>query len=307
MSLSKICQHLGIPRSTIDRWRQRARGERLEDEVVVPHRKAVPPTPEEIVAVRHYARRHPLLGYKRLAWEMVDENVAFLRPWRVYQVLLKAGLLGRRYPAPEGLRRPPEADHPDQRWHTDLMSLHFFGRWFWMVDVLDAHSRYLVHCEVLLTAKGDAVQLAVQRALETLDGRPRLAGEPEIVHDRGPQFVAHEWRRFVQSAGMTDVPTMTHHPQSNGLDERFHRTFREEVQLDPEDDLYLAQRRIENFRGYYNNRRPHSSLKYLRPIDYIVAIQYLVSPKGRESCREQLKRGSCIGFQHGRRGSQRFS
>jgi putative transposase len=268
MSLSKICQHLGIARSTVQRWKKRQREGQLADKVVVPHRRAVPPTPEEVASVRHYAGKHPLLGYKRLAWEMVDENVAFLRPWMVYQVLSEAGLLGRRYPAPEWLRRPPEADHPDQRWHTDLMTLYFSGRWFWMVDVLDAYSRYLVHCEVLLTARASVVQLAVQRALDTLDGRTRIDGEPEIVHDRGSQFLSREWREFVRGAEMTDVSTMVHHPQSNGKDERFHRTFREEVSLDPEEHLYLVQDRIALFREYYNFRRPHSALKYLRPIDY---------------------------------------
>jgi putative transposase len=268
MSLSKICQHLGIARSTVQRWRKRQREGRLEDKVVVPHRKAIPPTPEEVAAVRHYAGKHRLLGYKRLAWEMVDENVAFLRPWMVYQVLSDAGLLGRRYPAPDWLRRPPEADHPDQRWHTDLMTLHFSGRWFWMVDVVDAYSRFLVHCEVLLTARASVVHLAVQRALDTLDERTRIDGEPEIVHDQGSQFLSREWREFVRGAKMTDVKTMTHHPQSNGIDERFHRTFREEVSLDPEDHLYLVRDQIARFREYYNFRRPHSALKYLRPIDY---------------------------------------
>lgn len=118
----------------------------------------------------------------------------------VYQVLSKAGLLGRRYPSPEGLRRPPEADHPDQRWHTDLMTLYFSGHWFWMVDVLDAYSRYLVHCEVLLTARASGVKLAAQRALDTLDGRTRIDGEPKIVHDRGSQFLSREWREFVRGA-----------------------------------------------------------------------------------------------------------
>jgi putative transposase len=268
LSLSKICQYLGIARSTVQRWRKRQREGRLEDEIVVPRRKVVPPTPEEVAAVRHYAGKHPLLGYKRLAWEMVDENVAFLRPWMVHQVLSEAGLLGRRYPVPDWLRRPPEADHPDQRWHTDLMTLHFSGRWFWMVDVVDAYSRFLVHCEVQLTARASAVQLVVQRALDTFDERTRIDGEPEIVHDQGSQFLSREWREFVRGAKMTDVKTMAHHPQSNGIDERFHRTFREEVSLDPEDHLYLVQDRIARFREYYNFRRPHSVLRYLRPIDY---------------------------------------
>jgi len=268
MSLTDICQHLGLPRATVYRWRSRQAAGRLSDRIAVPHRGVIRPTPGEVGVVCHYAREHPLLGYKRLAWAMVDENVAFLRPWMVYQVLAEAGLLGRRRPAPEGLRRPAPADHPDQRWHTDLMTLYFDGRWFWLVDVLDAYSRYLVHCEVLLTARATVVQSAVQRALETLDGQIRLTGEPEIVHDGGPQFLGREWALFVLQAGMTDVRTRFYHPQSNGRDERVHRTIREEVPVEPEDTLYPVQQLIEDFRVYYNECRPHSALHYLRPIDY---------------------------------------
>lgn len=268
MSLGDLCQHLGLPRATVYRWRQRQAGGQLEDQVTIPRRGVARPTPGEVESVCHHAREHPLLGYKRLTRALVDENVAFLRPWMVYRVLAEAGLLGRRRPAPEGLRRPTEADHPDQRWHTDLMSLYFAGRWFWLVDVLDAYSRYLVHTEVLLTARATVVQTAVQRALDTLIGQPRLAGEPEIVHDGGPQFLGHEWSLFVRHAGMTDVRTRFYHPQSNGRDERLHRTLREEVPLEADDTLYRAQRLIEEFRVYYNERRPHSALRYLRPNDY---------------------------------------
>jgi len=268
LSLTDTCQQLGLARATFYRWQRRQAAGCLADRVVTPSRKAVPPTPEEVQVVRQYAEGHPLLGYKRLSWAMVDEDVAYLRPWMVYHILSEHTLLGRRSPAPEGLRRPAPADHPDQRWHTDLMTLYFGGRWFWLVDVLDAYSRYLVHCEVLLTARAHVVQLALQQAIETLDGRERLPGEPEIVHDGGPQFLSREWRFFVESVGMSDVRTRPYHPQSNGLDERVHRTIREEVPLDPEATLYQVQQWIEGFRTYYNEHRPHSALRYLRPVDY---------------------------------------
>lgn len=285
MSLARICAQLGLPWATVHRWRTRQRVGQLSDALVLPRKQALPPAPGEVAAVRSYAQLHPLLGYKRLAWVMVDENVAYLRPWMVHQVLRQAGLLGRRRPAPEGLRRPAAADHPDQRWHTDLMTLHFAGRWFWLVDVLDAYSRYLVHCEVLLTARADVVQLAVQRALESLEARLRAEGEPEIVHDRGPQFLAHEWVAFVGASGMTDVRTMAYHPQSNGLDERFHRTFREEVSIEPHDALYQVQKRVADYQRYYNDWRPHTALHYLRPVDY-----YRGDPEARLAERQDKLR-----------------
>jgi len=288
LSVSQICADLGVPRATFYRWQARQAEGRLADQVVVPQRGAVPPTPDEVATVRQYAWEHPELGYKRLTWALVDENVAFLRPWMVRDILAEASLLGRRQPTPAGLRRPAEADHPDQRWHTDLMSLYFAGRWFWLVDVLDAYSRYLVYCEVLLTARANVVQVAEQKALETLDGRLRLPGEPEIVHDGGAQFLGRDWMLFVRQAGMTEVRTLPYHPQSNGRDERFHRTVREEVTIAENDTLYEVQKLIAEYRVYYNERRPHSALHYLRPVDY-----YRGNPAARLAEREaKLRQGA---------------
>jgi transposase InsO family protein len=239
------------------------------------------PTPAEVAAVVTYARGHPWLGYKRLAWAMINDDVAYLRPGLVYDILAEHDLLGRRAPAPAAPVRPAEADHPDRRRHTDLMSVRIRGRWFWPIDVLDAYSRYLVSWEILLYAKADAVTLAVQRALETLD-HPRLPGEPEIVHDRGSQFVSREWRVFVQASGMTDVRTRGHHPQSNGRLERLHRTTREEGLTDEEQaDLYAAEEQMMRWQQYYNHERPRSAPGYLRPVDY-----YRGNPEARRAERE---------------------
>ena len=253
---------------TYHRWTQRAREHRLADHIVTPRRKAVPPTPAEVQCVRDFAEAHWGLGYKRLCYSLMLENQAFLYPWMVHDILAEASLLGRRQPAPELLHRPPEADHPDQRWHTDLMMWYFDEQLYWLLYVLDAYIRYLVYCEVLITATAQDIVRAEQRALDTLLGRERRLGEPEIVHDGGPQFIGHEWAQFVQATGMTNVRTHPYHPQSNGKDERVHRTLRAEVPLDRDTQLYEARNVIETYRVFYNERRPHSALHYLCPRDY---------------------------------------
>lgn len=266
--LEAVLQDLGLPPATYQRWCQRAQAEQLMDQIVVPQRDAVPPMPGEVQAVYDYAQQHLGLGYKRLAYSLMLENKAFLYPWMVHEILAQADLLGRRPPPPELLCRPPEATHPDQRWHTDLMLWWFSGQWFWLIDVLDAYSRYLVACEVLITATASDVVSAGQRAIDTLRSRERLAGEPEIVHDGGPQFIGHEWAQFVKAVGMTDVRTHPYHPQSNGKDERVHRTLRAEVPIDETATLYEARAAIATYRTYYNDGRPHSALHYLCPRDY---------------------------------------
>ena len=93
--------------------------------------------------------------------------------------------------------------------------------------------------------------------------------------------MGHEWRLFVQQAGMTDVRTMAYHPQSNGRDERLHRTIREEVPIDAEATLYQVEHLIASFRRYDIEQRPHSALHDLRPLDY-----YRGNPVERRAERE---------------------
>ena len=59
----------------------------LADQVVVPGCRAPAPTPLETLAVRDFAWGYPQMGYKRLAWQMVDFDVAYLRPYQVYDLL----------------------------------------------------------------------------------------------------------------------------------------------------------------------------------------------------------------------------
>lgn len=277
-----ILSQLALPAATYYRWRERAAEGRLGDQVVVPHRQAIPPTPEEVIAACGFALDHPAVGYKRLTWMMVDEDVAYLRPYQVYRVLVAQNLLARRpTPVMEPLRRPSPPDHPDQVWHIDLMYLYIRPRWYYLVDIVDGYSRYLVHWGLNLTMYADTVTFTVQEALDGLPGR--RSGEPQLVHDHGSQFISGEWRQFVTAVGVTDIFTRAAHPQSNGVVERLHRTHREEGLHDESlADYYHALDAMAGWSDFYNHQRPHSALGYLRPVDY-----YRGDPATRRAERQQ--------------------
>jgi transposase InsO family protein len=266
---------VGVPRATYYRWQAREAAQTLQDRIVTPRRQVVWPTPDEVQAVRTFALQEPTMGYKRLAWRMVDAGVACLRPYQVLAILREANLLRRQAaPDPPALRRPREAERPDQTWHTDLMYLHIAPRWYYLIDVLDAYSRYLVHWKLLTDMRAESVTEALQEALEKLAANPPPElyplhpGEPALVHDSGCQFVGVEWRRFIAGSGQRDIRTRVAHPQSNGRVERLHRTHREEgLALAPE-TYAQAVEQLARWADYYNGQRPHSALGYLCPLDY---------------------------------------
>ena len=280
-TVTGILSELDLSRATYYRWQGRAQSERLTDRVVVPQRRALPPTPDEVVAVCDFALARPVTGYKRLSWLMVDQDVAYLRPYQVYRILKGRDLLARQpKPAAEALTRPPAPDHADQVWHIDLMYLFIRPRWYYLVDIVDGHSRFLVHWSLNLTMEADTVTLTVQEALERLP--QRRPGEPKIVHDHGSQFISAEWRRFVEAAGVTDIPTRVAHPQSNGIAERLHRTHREEgIPEEMLTEYYAALGALTCWDHYYNYMRPHSALQYLCSADY-----YRGDPAARLAERE---------------------
>jgi putative transposase len=261
-TISGILEALGLSRSVYYAWRRRE--DRLED--------ASPPgylleraLPEEVEAVVEYALEHPREGYRRLTWMMVDDDVAFLSPPSVYRILSERDLLCRWKPRGETTgTRPEPPTRPNEQWHTDLMYLWVKGRWYFLVTVLDAYSRYIVHWELLLTMRADDVTDVIHAALEKCPGE-----RPRMVHDRGAQFTGREFRQLTRRFNLEDIPTKIAHPQSNGLQERWFRTLRQEGLSEAELGSY--ERAVEVIGGwvdYYNRERLHASLKYLPPEEY---------------------------------------
>lgn len=262
-SADAVLGHLGVARSCYYRWCRELNNNRLED------RRGRSPSleralPEEEIAIIEYALKHPQDGYRRLAWKMVDENIVYLCPSTVYRILDRHDLLYRWKRSTSIGDKPRKPEAPDERWHTDLLYLWVGKRWYFLVTVIDAYSRYIVHWRLLFTMTGYDVVDVLEEALETTPG-----ANPQIVSDNGSQFIGKEFRQLVKRHALTDIKTHKRHPESNGLIERYHRTFREEAQREnPASDYYQATDRITRWVNYYNQQRLHSAISYLRPVDY---------------------------------------
>ena len=268
MPVEVILGHLGLPPTTYYRWRHRRATGSLVDRIASPQRRVWPPIPQEIDSVCSYALEYPQIGYKRLTWQMIDDDVAYLKAYQVYEILKRRDLLRwGKNGASAALKRPPEPDHPDEVWHVDLMYLYIHPKWYYLVDIIDGYSRFMVNWSLNLTMEAETVTMTVQNALEKLEHRRE--GEPRIVRDHGSQFISHEWHNFVKGAGVTDIKTRVAHPESNGRVERLHRTHREEgLTEEALTSYYTALDAMERWDEYYNYRRPHSAIRYLVPADY---------------------------------------
>ena len=145
-SRRQICRGLGLGWSRYQRWRRRAAAGKQLGDGHAGGRTLDTPLPGEREAVIRHALAHPQDGYRRLTWQMVDADVAYLSESAVYRILDSEQLLCRWVrPGRSPGNRPDPPTAPHQRWHTDIMHLRLENTWYFLVSFIDAYSRYLVH------------------------------------------------------------------------------------------------------------------------------------------------------------------
>lgn len=104
----------------------------------------------------------------------------------------------------------------------------------------------------------------------------RLIGEhgaPQFVRsDNGPEFIAHEVKRWLKSAGIATDYIEPGSPWENSYSESFNSRLRDEL-LNGEIFTTLLEARvlIEEHRHQYNEERVHSSLAYATPTEFATA------------------------------------
>lgn len=215
-------------------------------------------------AIVSYHARHPLEGYRRLAFMMLDADVVAVSPSTVYRVLRERGLLDRWNRKPsrkgEGFVQP---DGPHQHWHIDISYLNIAGTFYYLCSVLDGYSRFIVHWEIRESMREVDVETILQRAREKYP-----LARPRIISDNGPQFIAKDFKTFIRLAGMTHVRTSPYYPQSNGKIEAWHKTLKvTTIRPKAPGSVEEAIELVGGFVQHYNQIRLHSAIGYIAPAD----------------------------------------
>jgi transposase InsO family protein len=275
---------LGISLSKFYDWRKRY-GKVNEHNAQIPRDHWL--CAEEKQAILDYERQYPLEGYRRLAFMMLDDDVAAASPASVYRVLKSADRLGRPSPSNErkgkGFHQP---DRPHRHWHIDFSHLNICGTFYHICGIIDGYSRYVVHWEIRPTMFTSDAEIVVQRAREKFPGET-----PRIISDNGPQFVAKDFKQFVRLCGMTHVTTSPYYPQSNGKKERWFGTLKREC-IRPNTPLSLedARRLVARWVEHYNTVRLHSAIGYVTPADKLLGLEPVIHDERDRKLEEARQR-----------------
>jgi putative transposase len=109
------------------------------------------------------------------------------------------------------------------------------------------------------------------RVIEVLSRLVSMRGAPGFLRsDNGPEFVSKALLSWIVAQSINTALIEPGKPWQNGVVESFNGKFRDEcLSLEWFRSRAEAKVLIENWRRHYNEVRPHSSLNYLTPNEFV--------------------------------------
>jgi len=233
-----------------------------------------PPTVEE--AVVEVRRKHPAWGGRKLNQRLLDLGQQQVpSPSTITAILKRNQLLDPGESKKHQAFHRFEHEAPNDLWQMDFKGDFPVGRGrCYPLTILDDHSRFALALQA-------CPKISTQIAQPLLIDVFRRYGLPlRITCDNGPPWGSSNSKHtklavWLMQLGITVSHSRPYHPQTQGKDERFHRTLEAEVlrYLEP-DDLLICQCHFDQWRLVYNTERPHEALGLKVP-----ATRYQPSPR----------------------------
>lgn len=265
-NMSQLCRQFSISRPTAYKWLRRfasAPKQALEDRSRRP--RTSPAQTDSSIEARVVALRkeRPAWGGRKLWRVLTDQGVQDVpAPSTITSILHRHGLIHSDESGKHTAFQRFERAAPNEMWQMDFKG-------YFKTDqgqchpltILDDHSRYAVG----LFACGNERERTVR---DHLTQTFRRYGMPQsILCDNGspwgpsgaeePHTTLSVW---LMQLGVRMLHGRPYHPQTQGKDERFHRTLKTEVLHRPHVDLRQCQTRFDAWRHDYNWIRPHHAL-----------------------------------------------
>jgi transposase InsO family protein len=274
-NFAELCRREGIQRRIGYKWLERYRSEGEAGLLDRSRRPLASPDRTRAAveaAVVDLRQKHPCWGARKLARRMRDlDRKDIPSVSTITAILHRHGLIDPKAGASHRAFTRFEHDRPNGLWQMDFKG-HFptrRGRCH-PLTMLDDHSRFALK----IAACGDEQLGTVMGAVKSVF---RRYGLPErMLTDNGApwgspwnsgetrSFTAFE--AWLMRLGIAISHGRPRHPQTQGKDERFHRTLKAEVIGERVwRNLEECDRAFEAWRHVYNSERPHQALGLATP------------------------------------------
>lgn len=290
-NISALCKLFGISRKTAYKWLNRF--QMLGDAGLCNKSRRPLSSPfksektveDEVVALRNL---HPAWGGRKLKTRL--ENLGHHNvpaPSTITAILHRRGLIDPAEAAKHTAFTRFEHPYPNSLWQMDFKG-HFpmqQGRCH-PLTVVDDHSRFNVVLQACANERTDTVQTALINSFRRYGLPDRMTMDNGSPWGGDGQHDLTHLTAWLIRLGIGVSHSRPYHPQTQGKDERFHRTLNLEViSRRSFYDLKDCQRGFDEFRASYNMERPHESLAMETPVtrykvsqrpypEFLPAIEY---------------------------------
>lgn len=301
--LSALCREYGISRPTAYKWIERFKnGEALCDrshEALFKPRKT-PIEKEKLILNARF--EHPTWGPRKLRRFLSDKGYEELPATSTISDILKRNnCISHEATEAHTPWKRFEKDKPNEMWQMDYKGNFLLGNGVrcFPLTILDDCSRFSLCIEAKTNEKWLPAKETLQRVFEEF-GMPN-----SILCDNGNPWGSNRngytlFDIWMMQMNVLPIHGRILHPQTQGKDERFHRTLKEDVlkQIILR-DMKHAQHEFDKFRYCYNHERPHESLGLDVPAKHYTAslTPYITSPSEPEyDSGKQLRKVNYKGY-----------
>jgi len=210
------------------------------------------------------------LGSKKLAFIFKQKYYTIINHKKIYRLKKELGFVKTYNLHPKHPRKRPknhDISKPNQYWESDIKFIPTkYDGYIPVLSIIDAFDKSIVGVYIGHSIKAKDFTKTMQKAI---DFRSANTENLIIRTDNGPQFKAKLTDAIMKELNITHEFGYKNNPNSHLLIESFHasvqREFVESIEFNSIDDVYSY---YISYIYFYNNLRPHGSLKYLTP-DYV--------------------------------------
>lgn len=272
-NISHLCDRFGISRKTGYKWiaRYKEEGETgLINKTTKPLSSPNVISQSSVKMITQIRLKYPDWGARKIHMVLKRKGAKDIpSPSSITRHLQRLGHIKKRGPNRSTWQRF-EHEAPNQLWQMDFKG-HFEyeqGRCF-PLTILDDHSRFSIALKACKNEQGKTIkplliqvfrQYGLPERINVDNGNPW--GSP-LANARFTVFSV-----WLISLGVQVSHSRPGHPQTNGKDERFHRTLKEELlKYHYFRNIKHIQRHFDKWRDIYNLERPHEAINMQVPSD----------------------------------------